>query len=302
MSVPSLTSAASYDVNKISVYHLSPGKMLVMYLILAVGVIFGWIFIGVPLSSQNPRWASEYEVSVPTGFIIFDIFAGIFLASLTARVVTSPWGIEYYSILDGIKLRAPWKSVVGVEYLQYFYKQVEFLVTSEPAEKSGLLVASIAMFKSRHPGARDMDADKIRRSIPVGNFTSDWRYSKLGEEIRRYAPQAFGKESERESASQTATEGTRGATSYEGAIAFPTARLKGEKRMRLWSMVIALAVIVIEVIFSFFVAPSIYRSVHPMYSSRSAQPVDSRSAQPLLSAANPLPGQLFMKDAEEPRQ
>src|SRR5207253_679639 len=48
--------------------------------------------------------------------------------------------------------------------------------------------------------------------------------------------------------------------------------------------VIALAVVVFEVLLAFFVAPSIYRS-----------------AQPLLGAANPLPGQLFLKDALGPK-
>jgi glucose/arabinose dehydrogenase len=228
------------------------------------------------------------------GFFLFDICAYLFLAYQRSRLITSAWGVEYYA--PGVKLRAPWNSVVCVEELQYFYRRVDFLVTIQQAEKSRLLVASMMMFKQQHPvWARQMDIDKIRRSIPLGFFADDWRYSSLYEEIRRFAPQVCGDKEAREIGSRPGTaettdlDATRNqslvevgrstdTTSDVVPVAFPTAHREDKPGKGMRSKVIALAVVVVEVLFAFFIAPSVYRS-----------------SQPLLGAAAPLPGTLFLK-------
>jgi WD40 repeat protein len=254
-------------------------------------ILFAWF----PLSAQNPSMSEFYPWAVLAGFFLFDICAYISLAALRSKLITSPWGIEYYDM--GIKMRAPWKSVVGIEKLRYVYKWVDSLVTTQQAEMSRFILASLITSKHRHLPASDMDIDKIRRSIPIGNFVSDWRDSSLGEEIRRYAPQVFGGKDEQEASSLTGTARTRGldtagnqekigvdhSTSDVAVAAFPTTHRGDKTRRGLWNKWTPLAIVVVEVLFAFFVAPSIYRS-----------------AQPLLGAANPLPGQLFLKGAYGP--
>lgn len=295
MSVPSLTSTPSYDSKNRSVYRLSFARMFGAYLILALGVFWILLFIWFPLSAQNPRMSAYYPWVVLAGFLLFDLCAYFFLASFRTRLITSPWGIEYYDL--GINLRAPWKSVVGLENVRYVYRSVDSLVTSQPAEMSRLVLASLVISRQRYLPASDMDIDKIRYSIPIGNFVGDWRDSLLGEEIRRYAPQVFGDKEGREAGSRTATGGTRGLdatgnqaevetgqpTGHVAVAAFPATHREDETRRGSSSKVIALAAVVVEVLFAFFIAPSIYRS-----------------AQPLLGAANPLPGRLFLKSTYGP--
>jgi hypothetical protein len=291
MSVPSLTGAAPYDVNNISVYRLPFARRVGMYLVLALGVFWIVFFIWFPLSAENPHMSEEYPWVVLASFFLFDVCAYISLASLRAKLITSPWGIEYYDL--GISLRAPWKSVVGFEELRYFYRWVDSLMTSQQAEMSRFILASLMMSRLRYLPANDTDIDKIRRSIPIGKFVDDWRYCSLGKEIRRYAPQVFSDKEDQEASSRTGTAGTRDleaagnqaevevghSTSDEAVAAFPTTHRENETRRGLWSKLIALAVVVVEVLFAFLAAPSIYRS-----------------AQPLLGAVDPLPGQLFLKD------
>src|SRR5437870_6704050 len=142
MSVSSLTSAAPYDAKNISVYRPSSARMFGSYLILLLGVFWIILFAWFPLSSERSM-ATEYPWVVLAGFFLFDICAYFFLASLKVRLITSPWGIEYYDW--GIKLRAPWKSVVGAEEIQNVYRRVDSLVTSQQAEMSRLFVASLKM-------------------------------------------------------------------------------------------------------------------------------------------------------------
>jgi WD40 repeat protein len=293
MRVPSLTSAAPYDVKHISVYRLPFARMLGAYFILALGLFFLILFSWVPLSAQNTSISAIYPWIVLAGFLLFDLCAYIFLASLRARVITSPWGIEYYDL--GMKLRAPWKSVVAHEKLRYVDRWVDSLVTSQPAEMSRFILASLIMSKLRYLPASDMDIDKIRHSIPIGNFVRDWRDSSLGKELRRYAPQVFSDKSEWEASAQTASPRDLNGAASQSEVevsqptsnvpvgAFPDIQRKGEARRGLGSKALALAVIMVEVLFAFFVAPSIYRS-----------------AQPLLGATDQLPGQLFLKGAYGP--
>jgi hypothetical protein len=297
MSVPSLTSAAPYDVNNISVYRPSSAKKVGSYLILLLGVFWIILFAWFPLSSKRPM-ATEYPWIVLAGFFLFDICAYFFLASLKVRLITSPWGIEYYDW--GIKLRAPWKSVVGAQKIQNVYRWVDSLVTSQQAEMSRLFVASLKMTKQRRPYLRDLDIDKISHSIPIGKFLDGWTDSSLGEEIRRYAPQVFGDKEEPGSGSRTGTAETTdldatsnradveldqstGAPNDVAEVASRTTHREHETRWGFWRKAIPVAVVVVEVLMAFVVAPSIYRS-----------------AQPLLGAVTPLPGQLFLKDALGP--
>jgi WD40 repeat protein len=291
MSVPSLTSEDPYDVNNRSVYRLPFARMVGMYLVLALGLFWIIFFIWSPLSAENPHISEDYPWVVLAGFLLFDLCAYISLASLRAKLITSPWGIEYYDL--GIKLRAPWKNVLGFEELRYVYRWVDSLMTSQPAEMSRFMLASLIMSKYRYLQSSDMDIDKICHSIPIGKFVDDCRYSSLGKEIRRYAPHLLSKkEEQQEDSSETGTAGTRdletasnqaavevGHSTRDVAVAaFPTTHREGKTRRGLWRKVIALAVVVVEVLLAFSVAPSIYRW-----------------AQPLLGAVDPLPGQLFLK-------
>lgn len=107
----------------------------------------------------------------------------------------------------GIRARVSWHEVLGVKTVRQGFHDIESLVLANPTvQVSWWMSASIALYpvfrilavftgRGYLPG--NMSLAEYRQTIPLGTFVKDWQHSKLGDELHRYAPQAFGEKRER---------------------------------------------------------------------------------------------------------
>lgn len=101
-------------------------------------------------------------------------------------------GITYYGA--GYRIYSPWENI-GMSSLASlnFRSPVWVLSLGRPATKikleEGMQQHQPALEVSRWMSRVNMD--RYASAIPVGDFRFDWQHSKLGDDIRLYAPQVF---------------------------------------------------------------------------------------------------------------
>ena len=294
MGNSSIDGATSREIDR-TVYRLPFSRIVPAYFILAFGGLMAGFFIWFPLRAQRSM-TGEYPWMVLVGLLFFDMCAFFFVTLVRARLVTSPLGIEYHGM--GITLRSPWQDVVGLDKVRQGRESPDSLITNVEAEMSWYVRASLGTWPvlkplgfivailSAHPVARgSFDVEKMGRSIPLGFFDNGWRHSALGEDIRRNAPQVFEKRVTDKAADiRSNVDQERSASFTNNATDVRSSSAEYENKRFGWTNFIVPVLIVAQVLFAFRVAPSIYRA-----------------SQPLLGAADPLPGQPFQMGVIGPK-
>jgi hypothetical protein len=100
---------------------------------------------------------------------------------VNVRIITTPEGIEYFGI--GYWIRANWIDLVRVERPWWFYLFVRSIQNPDRLlfQRATILGPSWLTNFFRVANSKYI--------INVGGFDPYWRESKLGDDIRRYAPQ-----------------------------------------------------------------------------------------------------------------
>jgi hypothetical protein len=179
------------------VYHVSLAKSLGAAVSPLIGFILCTsicsIFVGSLL-------LPSYEVNKLLGALVFLIlfaplsylFAMAILWQTRGRLITSPEGITYATL--GYCIFTPWVHVAGKG------SRNERLMQKSPRSRliTGLELRQPAPLLKIRPWLPSFFPPLQQASlfIPLGNVVSDWEYSELGEDIRRYAPQIWQEGSE----------------------------------------------------------------------------------------------------------
>ncbi len=155
------------------------------------------IFVWAPTGTNSP-----FGLIVFVWFLAAVLFIlGIYLlwGKLQTRLVISPYGIEYSTM--GMRVRSGWDNVVGAEYVVLENGQEvrglrlrESELELSPWVRAGEGILPKLNQISSLKGFRAPDSYQgFGDGIPVGRFVDDWEQGgEPGDEMRRYAPQAFG--------------------------------------------------------------------------------------------------------------
>lgn len=108
---------------------------------------------------------------------VFSLVAEWFFKSnLDVHIVTSPDGLEYHGV--GVHLRSSWENIKQISLRRKLAELgigEEIISLSEPPEILSINWYGKLTFKPNH------------KSISLSRF-GHWRYTSLGDEIRKYAP------------------------------------------------------------------------------------------------------------------
>jgi hypothetical protein len=131
-------------------------------------------------SSTEPESAVIWCVALPFIMLVLSLTAGVLYIANCTRIITSPEGIEYHELAHSVT--TTWDNVqrIGI---------VPGLGAAE-----GLLLRRPAL-QVRKGMAWAVKEQVHGRIIPLTPFGLFWRESDLGEDIKRYAPHVFERES-----------------------------------------------------------------------------------------------------------
>jgi hypothetical protein len=113
------------------------------------------------------------------GILLYASMIFLFKAQVNAHILTSPNGLEYHA--PGLHIRSSWENIEQIKLLGIAAQLgvgPEFIVLREPPE-----ILSVNWY-----GQQILNPN--RGSIPLLEF-GQWRYTSLGDEIKRYAPLVF---------------------------------------------------------------------------------------------------------------
>jgi len=191
-------------------YYL-PYRFFYMFLILACSLLLPVITVWLELTSPYKLDSASLIVLIIGSAIMLILGGFLSVGTLNIRLVTSAEGIAYYSL--GYGVRSSWDNVIGVGDVWNGRSQVRGLLLRKPSLEMNpalnamvkalpflrvittiLMILAIVGGSSRvRVPYSSSSANVDAQAIPVGTFVKDWESSFLGEDIRRYAPQAFAR-------------------------------------------------------------------------------------------------------------
>ncbi len=183
------------------VYRLPLGWRLFALVLPVIGLAFPVSMIWALSGDGQPLGAAMLVVIVGGSILTIGIGLLACIGVQNIRLVVSPEGIEYHPL--GYTVRSAWDNVVGIGEAQLGNRRVEEgLVLGEPGLemrpwlRAGLTAYPFMRFAAALGGnyisSLSSAAGPHDTVIPVEFFVRDWRHTPLGDDIRRYAPQAFG--------------------------------------------------------------------------------------------------------------
>ena len=159
---------------------------------LAFPALFGWAL----LNADEPPDSATWAVAIIGSALLFVLCMAIYVGMTRVRLEVTPQGIAYHSL--GYKVASAWDNIAGVGDVQAGQYTYEGLLLRE----SGLEVSdwlrtgtaaypfmSVIAAVGGRPIPPIQSLEAYGRGIPLGLFVTNWRRSKLGDDIRRYAPE-----------------------------------------------------------------------------------------------------------------
>jgi hypothetical protein len=120
-------------------------------------------------------------LQLPSLFIVFVSCLALLMAysAVQIRLVISADGIEYYQV--GYSVRTSWENVARIGEIPAGRIMAEGLILYESALTVDKLFSGVKYIQTRG------------QVIPLSLFKRDWLNSKLGQDIRKYAPHLFAR-------------------------------------------------------------------------------------------------------------
>lgn len=182
------------------VYYLPAKWCYMAFLFLFLGAGLGSAMSLAVLTSEAPVGQGTLVFVLASSMLFFDLCLLIMLGIWRIRLELSPEGIEYHTL--GWSIQTSWDNVVGVEQVRYPRQApVEALLLKAPASRRSWWLDSflflqplmyvVALLNGRPSHWLNMAA--YEQSIPIGYFDPAWTSGPLGNNLRQYAPQLFGK-------------------------------------------------------------------------------------------------------------
>lgn len=156
-----------------------------------------YLCIIMPLQDLTRSLAMTYLVLFVMWLFFVDVCIFALIGMHRMKIVTSPWGIEYYGMARTV--RAPWSDVVRVDTVRSGYQNVDALILRRQPDTSPVMRALSTAGGILRPLkwiiavaggnwgllGQDVDTDKLQQAVPLGYLATDWQSSELGSAIKR---------------------------------------------------------------------------------------------------------------------
>jgi hypothetical protein len=191
------------DAAPINRYGLPLMWRLYAFIFPALGLGVSFFLLQLVFTSSQPTGGGTKAVAIVGSAIILAISFAVFVAVMRIRLEVSPEGIVYYGI--GYRVRTTWGNITGMGDVWTGRQSSKGLLLNEPGlEMSRWLGSGVKALPflnvinglTGHGTNTTGDINAYGKIIPVGSLLRHWEEGKLGETIRRYAPQAFARDTD----------------------------------------------------------------------------------------------------------